>query len=89
MGHMDAYVRRGGQTDAELLATVQVRLYKHPGWSLDAVSAGQLTPGPVGGVEVFVERHDEFLSEGQVVEQTIKHLLGDLRSLAVRETRPD
>jgi hypothetical protein len=39
---MDDYLRRGGHVDAELVATVQVRLYKHPGWSLDAVAAGEL-----------------------------------------------
>ena len=79
--------RKGGQTDGDVLATVELRLFKHPLWSPDAVAAGELSPGPVGGTEFTIERHDTFLSETQVLQEAIRHLLFDLAEAARRETR--
>lgn len=89
MTTVDKHVRRGGHTDAGLLATIEVRLFKHIDWDPDAVASGEIVPGPVGGAEVTVDREDMFLSRSQVVSEAIKQLLGDLASAARAEGRDD
>jgi hypothetical protein len=75
----------GGNTETELLARIELKLYTHAEWAVSAIERGEVVPGPVGGAEFTLERHEAFLAESQVLHEAIRLLLGYLSTSAHSE----
>lgn len=82
--------RSGGQTSGTPTATLTVQLHLRGDYSKDAIAHGEYSGSHVGGLQLVLDIADESpLTAAAVLEETVRHLVGHVRSEAAAEARGD